>query len=298
MPVRGADMLIVAREVQLPLLAVLLIAGCTAKARQALARRSPGTATGPTAMFPLRLRGPAAVGMSATELALGGGLLATAGRAGSGALALGFRSATALLFCLAAAALQELRARRPTAGCGCFGELSAAPVDWRTITRALLLCAAAFATIGLPPLRMPGSCAQACLALAITAAELAAIASLSPEVGTALARLGRAEPCQVRRVPLGETVDALHASGAWRRYRPHVLSAEPSDVWREGCWRFLVFPAVLASRRVDVVFAVYLAGRRPPVRSGLLGVDAAPPGASRHGKPLQLSNRVLGKSNT
>ena len=74
-------------------------------------------------MFPLRLRRPAAIALCATEFALGVGLLLTAGRAGAGTPALAVRAATALLFCTAVGALHELRARRPDAGCGCFGEL-------------------------------------------------------------------------------------------------------------------------------------------------------------------------------
>jgi hypothetical protein len=34
--------------------------------------------------------------------------------------------------------------------------------------------------------------------------------------------------------------------------------------WREGCWRFAVFPGMLTGRRVEVVFAVYLNPRLPP----------------------------------
>ena len=55
--VSGVSMLAVVREIQVPLLAVLLIGGCAAKARQAL-RSSKGS--GPTAMFPLWLRRPQA----------------------------------------------------------------------------------------------------------------------------------------------------------------------------------------------------------------------------------------------
>lgn len=271
--VNGLSMLAALREVQIPLLAVLLIGGCAAKARRAIETRSIDAGTGPTAMFPLRLRRPAALAMCASELALGIGLLLTAGRAGAGTPALVVRGATGLLFCTAVGALHELRARRPEAGCGCFGELSDTPVSWRTITRATLLCVAALSSIGDPPLRMPSSTGQAWLVLAVTAAELAVLAVLSPEIGQVMIRLSHVDPCELREVPVARTLSALHASAPWRSYRRFLISATPVDVWREGCWRFVVFHGVLANRRVEVVFAVYLAGRRVPVRVGMLDAD-------------------------
>jgi hypothetical protein len=290
--VEGTIVLDVARGVQIPVLAALLIGGCAAKARRAIAARSITAGTGPTAMFPLRLRRPVAIAMCASELALGVAMVVTAGRFGAGALALGVRVATALLFCTAVGALQELRARRPDAGCGCFGDLSDTPVNWRTITRAALLFVAAMSSIGVPPLHMPGSSGEAAVVLTLTAAELAVLAALSPEVGEVMLRLGHAEPCELRRVPVARTLAVLRASAPWRRYRPYLISATPSDTWREGCWRFMVFPGVLADRGVDVVFAVYLAGRQAPVRAGVLDVEAAPPRRMPFPAPLQISNHV------
>ena len=266
------SILTVAREVQIPLLAVLLLGGCAAKAGQALrTRHGPG----PTAMFPLWLRRPAVVTLCVTELVLGVTLLLTAGQAGTGTPALTVRAATALLLGTAAGALHELRARRPDAGCGCFGELSRTPVSWRVIARAALLCVAALSTIGAPPLRMPGSAGQAWLTLAAAATELAVLAALSPEIGQVMIRLSHADPCELREVPTWQTLSILRASLPWRRYQRLLVSATPVDVWREGCWRFVVFPAVLASRRVEVVFAVHLAGRGAPVRVGMLDTGAA-----------------------
>jgi len=296
--VGGTVVLDVVREAQIPLLGALLIGGCAAKARRAISERSIEAGTGPTAMFPLRLRRPVAIAMCASELALGIGLMVTAGSFGAGRLALAVRLATALLFCTAVGALNELRARRPAAGCGCFGELSDTPVSWPAITRAALLSVAALSTIGVRPLHMPASPGQAAVVLTLTAAELAALAALSPEVGELLVRLSQAEPCELRRVPVARTLAALRASSPWRRYSPYLISVTPSDMWREGCWRFVVFPGVLASRRVDVVFAVHLADRRGPVRAGVVDVDATPPGHASLRTPLQISNRVLEKHNT
>jgi hypothetical protein len=288
--VGGIGALALVREVQIPLLAMLLIGGCAAKAARVIGARSVDAGTGPTVLFPFRLRRPAVIAMCATELVLGSGLLLTAGGLGGGHLASVFRGTTALLFGTAVGALHELRIRRPGAGCGCFGELSETPVTWRTMTRAALLCAAALASIGVPPLRMPESPAQAATFLTIIAAELAALAALSPEVGQIMVRLGHAEPCEVRRVPVARTMAVLQASTPWRDCRPHLLSTTPTDVWREGCWRFLAFPGVLANQRVDVVFAVFLMGRRVPVRFAVLEADTGP--ARPRDAPLQLSNHL------
>jgi hypothetical protein len=227
-------------------------------------------------MFPFRLQRPAAIAIGASEFALGVGLLLTAGRIGVGAPALAVRAGTAVLFCTAVAALAELRTRRPDVGCGCFGDVSSTPVGWRTITRAALLGAAALASIGVPPLHMLGSPARCGEVLAVTVAELALLAVLSPEIGELMVRLGRAEPCELRRVPVARTLDTLWASASWRRYHRYLISTDPTDVWREGCWRFAVFPGILASRRVEVVFAVYLSGRHAPVRAGVLDIDTPP----------------------
>src|SRR5260370_12035578 len=68
------------REMQLPLLAALLVLACAGKAARAARSRSIAAGTGPTTMFPLHLRRPAAIAMCAIELALGLALIATAGR--------------------------------------------------------------------------------------------------------------------------------------------------------------------------------------------------------------------------
>jgi hypothetical protein len=234
---------------------------------------------GLTGLFPLRLRRPITMTVFVAELGLGLGLIVTAESAGprlataASLPAAVVRSATALFFLIAVGALNETRQRRPSVGCGCFGELSGTPIGWRTITRAGVLCVSAVATIGLPPLRMPSSATTAELWLAVLAFELALLAFLSPELGEILVRLGYSEPCELRRLPVGRTLTALHASAAWRRYANQVTAAAPADVWREGCWRFVVYPGLARGRPVDIVFAVYLQSRRPPVRAAVLDAD-------------------------
>ena len=285
-------MLDVARDVQIPLLAALLLGGSAAKAYRVIAAGSIAAGTGPTAIFPLRLRRPVAIAMCVSEFTLGVGMMVTAGRFGAGRPALGVRVATALLFCTAVGALHELRARRPDAGCGCFGDLSDAPVTWRTITRAALLCLAGISSIGVRPLHMPGSSGQAAVVLAVTVAEVAMLAVLSPEVSQVMVRLGQAEPCEVRIVPVARTLVALRASSPWRHYRSYLMSETPSDIWREGCWRFMAFPGMLSGRGIDVVFAVYLSGGHAPVRAGVLAVGEGSPRHRPVPAPLRISNHV------
>ena len=269
-------MLTAPREVQIPLLAVMLLGGCAAKAWRALHSRSAAAGMDATGLVPLHLRRPAVVTLFTAEALLGLGLIGTAGRLGDAAPRLPatiVRTATALFFLVAVGALNELRHRRPNAGCGCFGEFSDTPIGLRTITRSGVLCAAAVATIGLPPLRMPSSSTEAEMCLAVLAVELALIAFLSPELSDVLVRLGYTEPCELRRIPVGRTMSALRASSPWRRYASQVSAAEPADVWREGCWRFVVYPGTVSGRRVDIVFAIYLQARRPAIRVAVL--DAA-----------------------
>jgi hypothetical protein len=258
--------------------------------------RSPGTepAEGPTATFPLGSRRPAVFTLCAVEFALGVGLLVTAGPAGAGAPAFAVRVCVALLFAVAAGALHVLRARRPDAGCGCFGDLSRSPVGWRVMARSVLLCLAALSVLSAPPLRMPGSAGQAWLTLAVAAGDVAVFCVLSPELGELVLRLSQAEPCEVRVVPAERTLASLRASAQWRRHQGILVADTPTDVWREGCWRFVVYPAVLASRRIEVVFAVHLAGRGGPVRVGMLdtGTDFALPRKSIGARPLLFSKLV------
>jgi hypothetical protein len=258
------------REVQIPLLTAMLLGGCGAKAFRVLRTREIRAGLGPTALFPLRLRRPVAMGMCATEFGLGVALLLTAGRAGAGLPATLVRAGTAVLFLIAVGALVELRERRPSAGCGCFGELSVTPVGVRTITRAALLATAALATIGQPPLHMAVSASEAELWIGLLTAEILLFAALSPEIGEAMIRLGYSEPCEVRLISVGRTLAALNGSAQWRRYAPVITSAAPVDIWREGCWRYLLYPGEARGRSVDVVFAVYLRSRRPQIRAAVL----------------------------
>src|SRR5919109_1747065 len=264
------------REVQIPLLAAMLLGACAAKIWRALRAHGGTSRTDPAGLFPAHLRRPIMIGEFLAEIGLGLGLIGTAvmlGRTWPALPATVVRTGTALFFLIAVGVLNEMRQRRPASGCGCFGELSGTPIGLRTIARPALLCVSAVATLGLPPLRMPSSSTEAELWLAVLAFELALIAFLSPELGEIMVRLGYSEPCELRRVPVGRTMAALHASSPWRKHSAQISAASPSDVWREGCWRFVVYPGYARGRRVDIVFAVYLQSRRPAVRAAVLDAD-------------------------
>src|ERR1700726_3635248 len=97
-------MLTAVRELQIPLLAALLLGGCAAKAWRLARTRSLSAVLVPAGLLPLRVRQPAMMTMYATEFALGLGLIATAGQAGAGGPGLPatvVRAGTALFFLVA-----------------------------------------------------------------------------------------------------------------------------------------------------------------------------------------------------
>jgi hypothetical protein len=261
------------REAQVPLLSAMLLGGCAAKLARILRVGSMDAGLGPTALFPLRLRRPVAITTCAVEFACGVALIVTAGGLGRGGPATAVRLATSLLFLVATCALIELRTSHPETGCGCFGEFSRAPVSGRTLARSAFFAAAALGTIGLPPLRAPHPGADAARLLGIFAIELAVIALLSPELGEALTRLGYSEPCELRRLPTVRTLAALRRSSQWRKRAWLITTEVPVDMWRELCWRYVVFPARIGDRATEIIFAVYLRPHRPVINSAL--VDSA-----------------------
>jgi Methylamine utilisation protein MauE len=267
--------LLTVRQLQVPLLALMLLGGCASKARRVVRDRTIASGLGPAGLFPWRLRRPFMVMMYVLELTLGLALIATAGRPGAGAPATVTRAGTALFFLVAIGTLYEVRQHRPEAGCGCFGDLSDTPIGLRTIARACLLCLAAVASIGAPPLRMASSTREAGFFVCVLGLELALIAVLSPEVAEIGVRLGYSEPCELRRLPVTRTLASLKASAQWRRHAAQITGDGPADIWREGCWRFVVFPGVADGQPADIVFAVYLQPRRPPIRVAVLPASRA-----------------------
>jgi hypothetical protein len=266
------------RELQIPLLAAMLLLGCGAKLRRVLRTGSIDQGLGPTALFPMRLRRPLAITVYAVEGGLGLGLILTAGHCiWAKELATTVRAGTGLLFLIATTALIELRQTRPDVGCGCFGDFSTAPVSGRTLARSALLTLAAIATIGLGTISFPRTATSVLEVLGVFGAELLLIAALSPEVGEGLIRLGYSEPCEVRTVPTARTITMLRRSKSWRRYGGLITAELPVDVWRELCWRYVVYPASYLGEPAEIVFAVFLQQRRPAVRAALVdGVTGLP----------------------
>jgi Methylamine utilisation protein MauE len=265
------------REVQIPLLVVMLLGGCVTKSLQMIRAGSGADAIGPTALFPTYLRRPLAIALCVTEGGLGVGLLVTAEGLGGRTLANGIRFGSGLLFLVATSALIELRQSRPDVGCGCFGDFSTAPVSGRTIARSALLAVAALATVEAGPVSAPRTTAGWFGLPAILAAEVLLIGALSPEVGEGLVRLGYSEPCELRNVPAVRTLAVLRRSKYWRRYAGLVTSDVPVDVWRELCWRYIVYPARYQDRQTDLVFAVFLQRRRSAVHVALVDSGTGAP---------------------
>jgi hypothetical protein len=257
-------------DVQIPLLAAMLLGGCATKAARTIRHWSMDAGLGPTALFPMRLRRPVAMAMCAIELGLGIGLILTSGQGGRGDPARLARLGTSLLFVVATCALIELRNVRPDVGCGCFGEFSTTPVTGRTVARSALLAGAALATIWLPPLQLPQTAGQAVLLLSLLAAELVVIGLLSPEVRETLIRIGYSAPCELRILAAEQTLSALQHSSQWSKHKNLIAEPRPSDVWRELCWRYVAFPSRYAEREAEVVFAVYMQQRRPVIHSALV----------------------------
>jgi len=285
-----SDILTALGAVQIPILACLLLGACFGKLMRTIRHRSIGAGLGPNVLFPVRLRKPGAAALCVVELWLGAGLILTAGRAGDGDPAKLIRIAVALLFVVMTCVLIELRSTRPDVGCGCFGELSNKPVDDRSITRSALLAVAALETVRLGPLQLPRTAAHAALLLGLLIAELAVIAVISPEAREALVRLGYSAPCEVRPTTPEQTLTALHRSSEWRQHGNMITQSQPSDVWRELCWRYFAFPSSFAGRDAQLIFAVYLDSRHPAVVSALVDSTTGDvlPWPARESRPAWL----------
>ncbi|MFG1947395.1 MauE/DoxX family redox-associated membrane protein [Nonomuraea sp. NPDC048826] len=250
---------------QLPVLIVLLCLGTAAKVMVIRSGREPNALAnlGPAVLVPGRFRVPALLVCAAGELVLAGGLLLTTHPI--------FRWATVAFFAMSTYVLLELRRRRPDAGCGCFGEVSSAPVGVRSIARTMVLTGMAGLTVWAP---VPGWVAFTRPSWEFVLAGLVLLAVLSPEIDELIERARHRAPCEQRRGPAeGVVLARLRASGTWRAQRAQLVSPEPYDSWRELCWRFFVFKN---HAQDDVVFAVFMAGRRPAVRMAVVEADSEP----------------------
>jgi hypothetical protein len=275
------------RELQAPLLALVLLGACALKLARILRHRAVAAADGATALFPERVRRPATLALCAAELSLGLGLLATAGPGSEHGRGDAVRLTAALFFLVGMCALVELRERRPALGCGCFGELSGKPPGVRSLVRTGLLAVASLAGINARPLHLPPPGPRAVTELGLLLAELLALALASPEVGEVLDRLGYREPCELRVQPPARALTALRRSRSWRRHA-RMITGGPSDMWRELCWWYVVYPARSGGRDGEVVFAVEVKPRRPAIRAAVVwraGRRPAEPASRRAREP-------------
>ncbi|MFI7105368.1 MauE/DoxX family redox-associated membrane protein [Nonomuraea sp. NPDC050227] len=248
-------------ESQLPILIVLLVMGTGAKVVTVRGGGEPGALSrlGPAVLMPGRMQAPSLLVCAAGELVLAVGLLATTAPI--------FRWGTVCFFALSTYVLIELRRRRPDAGCGCFGEVSSAPVGMRSIGRTVVLTGMSALSVAAPA----SGWAAMTHPTWFTAAGVAVIALLSPEIEELIDRVRYRAPCEQRPGPAEQVMlSRLRSSGPWRAYREALTSPEPYDSWRELCWRFFVFTG---HDHDDVVFAVYLSGRRPAVRVAVVSSD-------------------------
>jgi hypothetical protein len=275
------------QQMQVPLLALVLLGACAAKMSRVLRARSVLVVLDATGLFPPRLRRPATMAVWFTELCLGAGILITSGRAWHG-WADGVRLAVALFFLIAMCAVVELREFRPGLGCGCFGDLSSRPPGLRSVLRTALLAVAALASIHGGELTLPPAGPAAALDLGILVAEFLLMAAVSPEVGEVLARLGYAEPCELRVAPPQRALASLRRSRAWRHHARLVTRGTPADMWRELCWWYLVYPGRDGAGECDVVFAVEVRPRRPAIHAAVVP-RAAQPSPEGAGNPTRTA---------
>ncbi|MEU8267687.1 MauE/DoxX family redox-associated membrane protein [Sphaerisporangium sp. NPDC049002] len=252
----------------LTLLVLLLVLGSVAKIATAGTDAEPGglSRLGPAMLVPERWRKPVLIFCATVETTLACGLVLTRSPLP--------RWGTIAFFALATYVLWELRRRRPDVGCGCFGEASGSPVGLRAIGRAVVLTAMAV-TVTLVPVTGADVLSGLSWDLAIAlAAGVALLSVLSTELEEAIARVRYRAPCEQRPVPAARTLSRLRSSSEWRSHAALLVSGEPEDTWRELCWRFFVYPGrTAAGAKAEVVFAVYLSGRRPPVRVAVVGAE-------------------------
>jgi hypothetical protein len=247
------------REVQIPFLACILLLACTTK----LVFRD--RAVGP--MSVLHRRRSYVLTVALVEGTLGAALLVTS---------LGVvRLANVVFFATVTSIATDLARRRAGEGCGCFGGLSTEPAGRRSVLRVALLTVAAIGSAGAPRTGAEVLTSATPWTVLMLAAEFTLLLVLSPEVFVAIERSRTSVPCERRDVPLAETYATLHDSAAWQAYEERLTSAQPTEVWRELCHRYVVYPGVVDGRPVEVVFAVPVDGRSALVRVGVAGDPTA-----------------------
>lgn len=52
--------------------------------------------------------------------------------------------------------------------------------------------------------------------------------------------------------------DGYRRTGLWQSVERYLSVHEPDDNWREGCWRFLSYPALFEGAAAAAIFAIHL----------------------------------------
>ncbi|WP_176955734.1 MauE/DoxX family redox-associated membrane protein [Sinosporangium album] len=254
---------------QLPVVVLLLVLGTVAKVVTILKGVEPEglSQMGPAVLVPERWRARMLLLCAVVELGLAAGLVATSHPL--------FRWWTVGFFAMSTFVLWELRRRRPDVGCGCFGEMSSAPVGLRSLGRTVVLTVM---SVGLAWQDGGGWFPVPDLSWVTIVSALGGlvlIALLSPEIEEVVARIRYRAPCEQRPVAASTALARLRSSSVWQSHAEMLSASEPTDTWRELCWRFFSFSGrTLQGETVDVVFAVYLSGRRPAVKAAVVGANA------------------------
>ena len=148
----------------------------------------------------------------------------------------------------------------PDVGCGCFGTKSE-PVTARTVIRAgvlagLALVAAIAGGVWTDALPHP-------LAVVLGLAVGIALLATTPELRPRDVRLRAAQAvCAHRPAPPRQTLERLRGSELWADAREYLAADVPTEEWRDGCFRYLTYPANYAGQAATAVFALYLGRSR------------------------------------
>jgi hypothetical protein len=205
------------------------------------------------------------------ELSLVGLLLVPSTREAGAAAVVGF-SAIGTAYTIAAV-LQS--GESPSCGCLSADE----PASWRSVLRA---CGCVAIGVGVlasaSPAIVPSLNFQSGLLLAC---ELAALWLLTPEAAPLRLvhqlRMRRIPGCLTSRHSLEWTVAQLRRSDLWLRMQPYLVENSIKDHWRDGCWRFLAFPAKDHGGDATVIIAVKLPPGALQIRGAVVPADETLP---------------------
>jgi methylamine utilization protein MauE len=230
---------------------LFLLAGGAAKVRD---RGEPATNTLIARVLPARIP----VGVAWTALAIAELLVGALLLAGVAAPVPEYVAAAGL----GAAALVALWGMRnaPDAGCGCFGTKSDPVTAW-TVVRAGVLCALALVAaiaggVWTDALSQP-------LVIVFGLAVGIALLATTPELRPSDVRLRASQAvCSHRPAPPRQTLERLRGSELWADAHEYLAADVPTEEWRDGCFRYLTYPANYAGQAATAVFALYLGRNR------------------------------------